>query len=336
MKKLFVVIAFMFAFFGQALAAPKTVNLQSLQKYKFDDLYADLLGVSGQIPPFASIDFEDNLEEMWGKKLNRKRGVTKPARGAADGVLAYYAKNQTKMSLAQYINWINQDVIGLKKTVDWVGLCGVRLRGDRCKLLRAIAEQTHGIDLVAYGMTELFPSPNGTLNVRLMEVLLQNAGRQYLETIPAMHDPLASLGLWQFTQYAVYNAKSEVRGASAVNLYVGKAYKIPGSVLALRNEHHHRAAFMFALSNMKDLIKKMSDKEVANLQRGYGKHLDELVQFIATAHHQPAPAISGARLWVANDMRLPLQVSLGPKLRKYAEKTQGNLLELYKSKRDRM
>lgn len=336
--KLFVYsLVLMFAFFGQANAAPKTVDLQSLQKYKFDDLYSDLLGLKGQVPPSARIDFEDNLETMWDKKLNRKRGVTKSAEGAAGGVVAYYAKNQTRMTLQQYVTWINHDVEGLKKSVDWIGLCGVKLRGDRCKLLREIAEKTYGVDLVAYGMTELFPSANGTLNVRLMEVLLQNAGRQYLETIPAMHDRLTSLGLWQFTQYAVYNVGREVRGASAVNLYVGKPYKIPGSVLALRNEHHHRAAYMFAVANLKDLVRLMSDKEVANLLRGHRKHLDELVQFIATAHHLPGPAIKGARRWAANDMKLSLQVSLGPKLRKYADKTQGNLLALYaKLKPDRM
>lgn len=332
-SKMFVVMLFciLSSFFGEAQASPKKVNLTTLQTYRFDDLYADLIGIQGQVPASAMISFEKNLGVMWNKKLNRKRGVTQPAEDAADGVLVYYSKNQTKMTLQQYVEWINRDIERVKKSVDWVGFCGVRLKGERCKLLKAVAQKTLGIDLVAYGMTELFPSANGTLNVHLMEVLLRNAGRQYLETIPAMHDKYASLGFWQFTQFAVYNANGEVRGASEVNLYIGKQYQIPGSVLKLRNEHHHRAAYMFALSNLKDLVKRMSNKEINNLFRGHEKHRDELVQFIAIAHHLPGPSFMGARRWAANNMKTELQISLGNSLRMYAKKTQANLLALYKA-----
>jgi hypothetical protein len=286
-------------------------------------------GVSGKVPKSAHVDFEKNLKGMWAKKLRRKKGVTRAAEHAANQAVRYYSVNQTKTTIQGYVNWIDGDIEGLKKTIDWAGLCGVKLKGPRCSLLRKLTSEIYAADLVAYGMTELLPSANGTLNVHFMDMLLRNAGREYLEVIPAIHDKYASLGLWQFTQFAVYSS-GEVRGASEVNLYVGEKYKIPGSVLSLQGAHHHRAAFMFAVSNMKNLVQMMSDKEVDNLKKSGRNHLDEIVQFIAIAHHLPGPAIKGARKWAANNMKKELRVSLGPKLHRYATKTQGNLEALYK------
>lgn len=332
MKKLVVILFSLVTFFGQAYAETKKVDLSTLAKYKFQEgeLYADLIGVSGQLPLSSNIDFEKNLKSMWDKKNARKKGVTDVARATSVDVLKYYSTNKTYMTVDEYVLWINRDIETLKKNIDWVGVCGVRMRGLECELLKALSYGIYGRDLVAYGLTELMPSENGTLNVKLLDVLLRNAGRQYLDSVPALYDKYTSRSLWQFTQFAVYQANSELRGASSINVHVKAPYKIPGSVSMLRSADHHRAAYLFAVANLRDLVLRMTDAERINLKQKHRKHPDEIVQFIAIAHHLPSPAIKGARKWAANKMKTELRISLGPKLSKYANKTQGNLLALYK------
>ena len=87
---------------------------------------------------------------------------------------------------------------------------------------------------------------------------------------------------------------------------------------------------MFAVHNIATLLRIANVKEVKNLGKFHAKHQDEIVQFIAIAHHLPGPAIKGARHWMGSGMKKELQVSLKSPLRDYAHKTQGNPAYLYK------
>lgn len=308
------------------------VDLSSLPAKKLSDLYAKFLGIpNGPVPREASIDFEKNLAHLWAGKIERKDS-SDSTQANVDQVLAYYRANKNKMPLKEFVRLADKEVSLVKANIDWAKLCRIeRLNGERCQILLAISKGIVGKDIIAYGMTEIFPAADGALNVAFLDLLLRQAGAEYVDSLPAIHDGYLSFGFYQFTSFAVYDANDEKRGASIVNQAVRGSARIPGSVISLRNGDHHRAAYMFAVHNIATLLRLANAKEVKNLGKLHAKHQDEIVQFIAISHHLPGPAIKGARHWMGSGMKTELQVSLRNPLREYAHKTQGNLAYLYKS-----
>ena len=183
-----------------------------------------------------------------------------------------------------------------------------------------------GVDLVAYGMTEIMPSAEGDLNVKILEILLRNAGSNYMFTIPALYDRMLSLGFYQFTSYAV-NSNAGA-GASKMNAFLPKTIQIPGSVIALRNGEHHRAAYLFALDNLANLSKKTNEKEFAALRKALKQKPGDIVTFMATAHHAPGLAIKSARNWLSKGAKSSLNDHLIGRLRPYGKKSDSNLAAL--------
>lgn len=307
------------------------VDLSPIQGRKLGDLYAKFLGIpNGIVPRSASIDFEKNLAHLWAGKVERDDS-SDSTQANVNKVLAYYHNNKNKISLTEFVRQADKEVARVKANIDWSKLCLIeRLSKDRCPILQAISKDIVGKDVVAYGMTEIFPTADGKLNIAYLDILLRQAGAEYVDSLPAIHDGYLSFGLYQFTSFAVYSKTEEKRGASIVNRAVTKENaKIPGSVIFLRNGDHHRAAYMFAIHNVATLLRLANKKEIGILGKLHGKHPDEIVQFIAAAHHNPGGAIGGARRWIANGMKKELRVSLGTILRKYADKTQANLAALY-------
>lgn len=311
---------------GQAV----TVDLSPIQGRNLSDLYAKFLGrQNGVVPGSAPIDFEKNLAHLWAGKVERNDS-SDSTQANVNKVLAYYHDNKSKMSLKKFVNLADTEVARAKTGVDWPRLCHVeRLSGDRCRILQAISKGIVGKDIVAYGMTEIFPTADGRLNVTYLDILLRHAGAEYVDSLPAIHDGYLSFGLYQFTSFAIYDHGKEKRGASIVNQTMAESARIPGSVIFLRNGDHHRAAYMFAIHNIATLLRLANKKETTILGKLHGEHPDEIVQFIAIAHHLPGPAIKGARRWMASGMKKELRVSLGKVLGQYATKTQANLVALY-------
>lgn len=169
------------------------------------------------------------------------------------------------------------------------------------------------------------PSRDGQLNKLILDFLLKNAGREYIESIPAMYDPKTSFGPYQFTEYALYEVpRRGKRGASIINQAVKESEKIPGSVALLRGEQHYKAAFLFMIENIANLV----NKRCAALNSVWRANKDDLIMFVATSHHMPSPALNAARRWLDNWARLPFYISCGSHLRRYALKTKANLESL--------
>lgn len=309
---------------------PIQVSLSSLRGRKVADLYAKFLGISdGLVPESAAIDFQKNLAHLWAGKIERIDSSSSTQENVSK-ILLYYQTNKNRMSIKEFVALAGSEIVATKKSISWPRLCFLeRLTLDRCSILQAISKNIVGKDLVAYGMTEIFPAADGRLNVAFLDILLRQAGAEYVDSLPAIHDGYLSFGLYQFTSFAVYDTGTERRGASIPNQAVTGKARIPGSMVALRNGDHHRAAYLFAIHNVATLLRLASDKEVKILRKFHGKHQDEMVQFIAIAHHLPGPAIKGARRWITHGMRKNLRVSLGKVLGQYATKTEENLLALY-------
>lgn len=304
---------------AEAKANTVTVDLSTLGKYKLSGLYATYLGLpkGEQVPSQVTVSFDERMATMYGRKVEYEKCPKDPKvlakKGcvvASDTVLSHAPKlldnylqaDKMKMSLNDFIKVAEEKVERAKRSIDWASLCkkGYQLNAEKCELLKAIVGDLKGRDLVAYGMTELLSSDNGTLNARYMDVILRNAGAQFLYHVPALGDRYASLGLYQFTFFALRKDAEVTAGANVVNAFVhGEGEKIPGSVVMLSGHQHHTAAFYFAVNNLAWIISRLKSPEVATLARMNKQQPDAMVVIVACAHHHPGLTLSPVKTWLA-------------------------------------
>jgi hypothetical protein len=320
-----------------SVAQKTRIDLTALRGMKLGNLNAWYVGIGGKAPETLVINFAENLDKLWERKLDR--GVTPATKKSFQRVVDRYTHNDPGLTtLPQFVTKVDDEVKLVHQNLDYTALCQnwdkrVRtavsikkhyLHAGGCALLKDMAGQITGRDLVAYGMTELFPARDGEKNIRLLQVLLPNAGSEYLNALPALGDPLLSLGFYQFTSHAVRHDASGAHGASMVSEYAQKDMRIPGSVIALNGNDHHRAAFYFAVYNIANWIRHSTPQEKRALRILFPSNMDNVAQYMAVAHHLPGPASKRARAWVQGGGKKPLVSYLGPKLTIYANKTKTN------------
>ncbi len=304
------------------------VDMSSIEGRKLGGLYADITGVAGTVGKRYEINYGDILANLWVRKISRSN-VSEATVKAAEIPIQLYLNEPKKMTLRQFVAEANSQVLLVKGKLDWAAACkGYSLSAAECTTFKALATDVRGIDIVAYGMTEIMPSAEGDLNVKIMEILLRNAGSNYMFTIPALADQMLSLGFYQFTSYAVNSGTAQ--GASKMNRFLPKEAKIPGSVIALRNGEHHRAAYLFALDNLANLSKRTNDKEFAALKVALKKKPGDIVTFMATAHHAPGLALKSMKSWLSKGAKGSLNAHLIGRLRPYGKKSDNNLAALEK------
>ncbi|HRX63840.1 MAG TPA: hypothetical protein P5060_01915 [Candidatus Absconditabacterales bacterium] len=208
---------------------------------------------------------------------------------------------KTQMSLDEFINLSEKTIRNTEKDIeDYNG----GLNPNKVKLLEIFKSNLSGKSIVAYAMTELCEDKvSGETNKQIFDLLLQNAGVEFLSLTPAIYDGKTSYGLYQFTEYALYDHGGEERGASIVNKYVKNPEdKIPGSVIDLTDrESQTKAAYMFATYNFAVALSKLSDKEVDALLKYYQNNPDNfmnnITQLVAMCHHRPADNIN-LKKWI--------------------------------------
>jgi hypothetical protein len=301
------------------------VDLRPLRGMKLGNLNAWYVGIDGKAPKFEAINFVDNLEELWERKLDIAN-VTPATKKSFQVIVDRYKDGDRGLTtLPRFVDDVDYEVKMAHQAIDYPAFCKAReIPVGGCELLRDMAGEITGRDLVAYGMTELLPSQKGKVNVRLMRVILASAGSEYLNSLPALGDPLLSSGFYQFTSYAVRHDTKTVEGASKISLFADEPYKIPGSVVHLKGNDHHRAAFYFAVYNIATWIRHSSPEQKRTMRKIFPKNMGEVAQFMAVAHHLPRPAMQKAKAWVDGGGRKSLISYLGPKLKLYAKKTKSN------------
>lgn len=271
-------------------------------------LYASYLGLATEevVPENLQVDWVTRLESLW--ELKHRRYPNRPtARRASRELLAEYSEGPpTRLTFDEYMSIADREACLMHQSIDWAEVGRLRLYNHekqqvnerKLALLRQIAGEIAGRELIAYALTELMPGDNGQFNRDFLCFLLRNAGREFVEGIPAMGDNLTSFGPFQWTQYAVYDA-DERRGASVMNQALSADLRIPGSVIKLRGNDHFRAAWLFAIENLATLIRYLDDKELAALELIWRERMTEIVEFIAVSHHAPAPSRRFAQTWLS-------------------------------------
>lgn len=306
-----------------AYADPIAVQTDDLAGRKFHPtgLYAIWTGLENTIPAKATVDFRKQLVLAWALKC-RRNACTDVARRASNTIPFRYPAKPTRMSMTEYLRFIDREVNQAFVDTDWeIVRKEYQLTAEEGKILRQMMRFISARELVAYSLTELMPSvSDGELNVEVLRFLLRYAGREYIELLPAVNDKYTSFGPYQFTHYALFDNGEEARGASRAN-QVLKRGKIGGSVLKLKGPSHHRAAWLFALDNLAGIVRNSSKRELAALGVLATKPA-ELVKVVACAHHAPAPCRRVASAWVTagakGRFQMPGRVSV------YVRKTQHN------------
>ncbi len=314
------------------VAQRKEYQMQQLSGYHAADLYAFYLGTENgkTISPKLHINFYDNLKRLWGFKVARSPGnqvITK----VRDTILKRYQYGKiTCISLKEYLYLINQEMHEVRSSINWNEVARVKgLSPKELVLVKKLSLFISARDLAAYMLTELMPGSDGEFNARLADFLLRNGGREYIESIPAIYDSKTSFGPFQFTEFALYDTGKEIRGASSINRTL-ETDRIPGSISKLNGNDHLKAAYLFAISNICSLVKRLSAKQFSLLEKTYETRRVDLTMYIACAHHLPANAIRSAQRWLDHDTKQNYYVSCDSKIRTYAIKTGLNLRALQK------
>lgn len=302
----------------------------ALEGETLSGLYTTLTGIEGLVEKTVKIDFNKQMMRMFDIKSrisNNKVIDTEYKKKVEE----YLSNEPTRITLEEYIEEANRSVDFIKENIDWDKLSQIKKLNDKQrKLLESIVKSIDGKDLIAYSLTELMPSQtDGKKNMAVMDFLLRNAGREYVELIPALGDNLTSFGPFQFTSYSIYNSNGELRGASIVNLALPENKRIPDSVIKLKGNDHFKAAYLFATENIASLIKELNDKNLVLLESKIFNDKSNIIKYIASAHYKPVYARKSMKAWINNKNSNEFLTNVHPQVRHYAKKTHVNWYALH-------
>ncbi|PID69983.1 hypothetical protein CSB37_03940 [bacterium DOLZORAL124_38_8] len=307
---------------------------------KLGGLYAKYLGLDTKnplpIPNTLSINFPKNINKLWEEKLNRKiYPVVKDAYQTLilDG---YNLTESTPSSIDEFMSSADKSIEFVNDNLDWSEVAKLKgLNARELALTKKLVKTIDGKDLMSYCLTEIMPTADGKLNVAMLDFLLKNAGKEFIELIPALGDAYTSFGPYQFTSLALRDLPKEKYGASVVNQALPNDKKIPGSVMKLRGNDHHKAAYMFAINNIAGLVNSCNKSELVQLEKI--ENYDEIAHFMAAAHHAPGNGIKYARAWLYNNYLLEKgSPKADKKNKKFANYCRGRFVNYVKKSRNNL
>lgn len=321
----------------------KEVSVDDLAGRNVNGLYKLQVGLSTEldfsepmtVPETFKVDFTEQLGALWKTKREwckkQDKKVTPVAVKTGRQLIDEYGElTPNGVSADEYRDEIDRVTADLFDQLNWADIQQKFSLSDReGELLQNICHEVGGQELLSYAMTELIPSKNGEFNKDVLDFLLENAGREYVERIPAIYDEWTSFGPYQFTSKALFHTPGGQRGASQLADHAPDA-DVPGSVSKLRGTDHHQAAYLLAARNLVGLISRLDDESLATFEARWYEDMSEIAQFIATAHNYPYStenfngALKAGEYWIANDMERPFIDSCGSKTKSYAEKTAAN------------
>jgi hypothetical protein len=310
-----------------------TFTSGNLEGRNLADLYAAYIGVRGQVPSRITVDPGRQLDSLWLAKMACFKTAT-VVKVVHRELLASYRGKRTNVTIDEFISEAETEVRLVRKEMNWEKLGQIYgLSDTKLGLVKMLANQISGKDLVAYGMTEIMPSADGELNVQVLEFLVRNYGKEFVYSIPARHDRYASFGFYQFTSLALYDDGKRKEGASRAGSALSNG-KLPGSAMHIRGKLQHRAAYLFSIHNIASLVKRLSSVQTSRLLRLPERNHDDLIQFIAAAHNGPVEAYRAARRWLDAGMKYEYYISVSNgSVRRYASKTKANLSALRNGKK---
>ena len=307
------------------------VDFRDLKSHGLNNLSMSYFDFSGKIPDSKTVDWNSSLELLWNKKLKFKN-VSPATVSAAPSILEDFAVADSEtMTVSEHIKNLDSILDDVKRTMDWSGLCVKnRLTPQQCHNLVYVAYNIDANMLTAYSMTELMPYHDGDKNFALMSLYMETAGRKYLDYVPALGDKYLSMGRYQFTSFAIGYDDSGARPSNMIADF-SPSYPIPGSAVKLTGAESDLAAYYFSVYNVMTLLKKMTVNGNNRFKTHCIDKKGQIVEYIATAHHNPSWARKRAIQWIGADCSKPLRSYQGERLEIYSIKTATNYAAILKN-----
>jgi|GEM_PF-1004405 hypothetical protein len=293
--------------FFDAAANPHEYSMGSLEGHKLGDPLSVFVGVEGEVSAKEKIDFRHQLGLLWKRKFDRKDKTgrtlldnSSPATldGVSDLLNSYDPQNAVKCTITDHRTMIGKAITEARSSIDLNSITDIYQFSDyeesQTALLKALEKKISPTMLLAYSLTEIMPTTGAQceIGVQALNFLLQKAGSDFVDRIPALYDTMLSLGPYQFTSNALFEVGHTRQGASVIN-GLAKSPQIPGSVIKLRGLQHHKAAYCFAVYNLAYAIDEMDADHCEKLLKPpLSDALDAklVTEYVASAHHLPANA----------------------------------------------
>ena len=290
--------------------------------------YASLLGLKSHDGKPAvlpvdkiTVNWGDNMEALWAHKLATTHPTDAAKTWASRIVYAYRHHRRDTKSIMVFINNADMSAKQMNRSIDYDGLCG-KYHVHSCTRYKQVMGRINGPMLVSYGMTENSAGTNGNLNYSILDTLLRNAGENYVHSIPSQGDPLLSTGFYQFTSQAIRRDDSgKLGGVNTIDAF--SHVHTSDSVITLKSNAAHNAAFELAAYNLMVTMRNMNDHDAGLLATKCSA--EGLTQLVAISHHAPTGGWNAGKAWVHGGCSKPLSAYLHGDLKTYALKTASNM-----------
>ncbi len=299
-------------------------------------------------PTTTTTDFSSALRFMWTKKLLKMHGRFTPL--VNKWVNEYDEKTTPKTDVVTLQKELHKELEGMLASFDkekfyhlndsaltkkgWKSLA---FHKEKQRFFNDYLSHLNEKTLLAYALTELFPDTNPALNIGFLDKQLQEAGEEFVDKIPAIHDKYLSFGLFQLTSKII-----TPKGAPSLNKYFSKQYQIPQSMKYINTpKEHDDAAIMTILYNANILANKLYKKDEISAFNDYFERLPEEKQelliagYASAAHHFSTKAASTIETYTAQAKKekkdfdtIITDINFGRGLQNYYEQSIRNYLTL--------
>lgn len=297
-----------------------TINAGELAGRNLAGLFALYAGNDPKkpIPAELEVDFKYRLAQLWRKKLGLPEEVkptdvqfyknNKTMLDLAEQLYrSYDPERLSRVPLAEYMREVEEHIQVARESVAerWDELENIRgLSKANIGMVRQFERQLSGKALLAYALTELMPSEDGKANAAMLDFLLQNAGAQFVESIPALGDTHISYGPYQITDMALVS-RDKSSGSAKLNRQFG--IPVPAKMSEMSGSLHHTTAYALALEAGIAAITRNKNVPEAAL-RDFVSNPENILTFVAVSHHRPADAQKWLRTYLdmrAKEMKRP-------------------------------
>lgn len=281
---------------------PRMYAMGRLAGVKFGGLLSEYtIGEERRVRAEEGIDFKFQQASLWRRKLEYVKKNNPDVYGrvqeAARYLFSSYDQDRsTKMPLLQYRDHTKTSLDSVRKDLHLDGITKLaafnKLGHSQVQLLHRLEHEITANGLLAFALTEIMPTEgsDARTGAAVLDFLLQHAGVEYVDRIPAVHDSRISVGIYQFTSDALYELGHERHGASLIQSIMPTRH-IPASVLQLHGDQHHKAAYLFAVYNLAMFVRDFGEgRSEKFLEHFSSMPVDVVTEYIAAAHHLPANA----------------------------------------------
>lgn len=258
-------------------------------------------------------NFESALNKLWLAKVTKMKGRFSDL--GIEFTTEYNPKHAKKTTLEKYKSKIDKELEILLDNFDYEEFYKKHNNPneedpsksaghpEKQRFLENYLSHLNSNMLASYGITELFPAEtNPTLNVVFLDKMLQNAGEEFLNKIPALFDPYLSFGFFQLTSKII-----TPEGAPSLNTYLPNNLKIPASMKYYNtSEEHIRGAILVNIYNAEILANTLfKANEITNFNNNFEKLSSEAQEafisgYASAAHHAPTQAANAVLKYQKN------------------------------------